>query len=254
MDKSRVSLEVDGLKIIGEVYSPSREGTHPALCLCHGIPRGTPPDPTDRGYPLLAERFCAEGFIVMIFNFRGTGLSEGNFDMLGWARDLEAALDYLYRLGGVDKGRISVMGFSGGAMVSVYVASRDKRVSSLVTCSCPTKLAFAADRERLEAFIERQRTISITGDSSPALSPEELAQGIEEISPLKWIDEISPRPLLIIHGESDEVVAPSQALELYQRAGSPKELVMVRGAKHRLRTDENAMSAALDWLKRANGL
>jgi len=250
--RSRTSLEVDGLKIIGEVYSPSKGTTYPALCLCHGIPRGEPRDHNDGGYPSFAEEFCAQGFIVMIFNFRGSGLSEGNFDMLGWTRDLEASLDYLYNFDGVDKDHISVIGFSGGAMVSIYVTSKDTRVSSLVSCSCPIKIFDSANREWLEAFIERQRTISISGGHSPCLSPEELTQGFEKIRPLKWIDKISPRPLLIIHGENDEVAAPSQALELYKQAGSPKELVMVKGAKHRLRTNEYAMSAVLNWLKRIN--
>jgi predicted acyl esterase len=89
MKIEKVSWISDGLKIVGEFYAPENPAALlPALVLCHGIPAKVK-GPDDRGYPLLAEWFCREGFFVLIFNFRGAGLSEGNFDLLGWARDLE---------------------------------------------------------------------------------------------------------------------------------------------------------------------
>ena len=140
MNKEGISLKVDDIELTGQLYLPMPKGrkNHPALCLCHGIPAG-PPDPSDRGYPLLAERFCSQGFLVLIFNFRGCGESEGNFDILGWCRDLEAAIDYVHQLEGMDKSHLSLMGFSGGAAVAVYVAAEDKRVSSVVACACPAE-------------------------------------------------------------------------------------------------------------------
>ncbi len=104
---------MDGLKLAAEVHRPEGLGPHPALCICHGVPAKRTPDPTDRGYPLLAEKFCGHGFVVLIFNFRGSGDSEGNFDILGWTRDLGAAIDHLCHLDEIDKSRLSVMGFSG---------------------------------------------------------------------------------------------------------------------------------------------
>ena len=63
-----VILEVDGLKLDGRLYLPG-EGDRtscPALCICHGIPAGSPLDHEDGGYPVLAERICYEGFAVFI--------------------------------------------------------------------------------------------------------------------------------------------------------------------------------------------
>ena len=104
MAVKEIRLKADGLELAGELHVPSRARDHPALCICHGIP-AAPPDPTDRGYTLLAQRFCHAGFISLIFNFRGAGRSEGNLDILGWSRDLQAALDFLYNLEEVDKAR-----------------------------------------------------------------------------------------------------------------------------------------------------
>jgi len=114
MEVKEIHLKADGLELVGELHVPSRDKAHPALCICHGIP-AVPPDPTDRGYTLLAQRFCHAGFTTLIFNFRGTGRSEGNLDILGWSRDLQAALDFLYDLKEINKTRFCLLGFSGGA-------------------------------------------------------------------------------------------------------------------------------------------
>ena len=57
-----------------------------------------------------------------------------------------------------------------------------------------------------------------------------------------------------MHGDSDDLIEPGQALRLYQRAGEPKELFLIQGGGHKLRTNEVAVSAALSWLKRVNNI
>ncbi|MBT3362624.1 MAG: alpha/beta fold hydrolase [Chloroflexi bacterium] len=254
MNQHKVELQVDGLNIVGEIFSPDIVGPHPALVLCHGIPSGNPKDPDDGGYHALARRYVGEGFIVMIFNFRGAGLSEGHFDILGWTRDLSAVLDYIYDYDGVDKTRLSVMGFSAGAKVSVYVAARDKRVSTLVSCCCPVRISFARDEQKIAELIEHQRQLSVSRGTLSPLTPQDLMKKFEHIAVLDCVDDISPRPLLIIHGDKDEVVDSAQAHELYDSAVEPKQLVMIEGAGHRLRLEHEAMQIATDWLKKANGL
>ncbi|MFC1983371.1 alpha/beta hydrolase, partial [Chloroflexota bacterium] len=135
MIKENVSLEVDNITLRGQLYLPGNEPQYPIVCVCHGIPSDKPPDPTDGGYPLLAETIYREGFMVLIFNFRGTGKSGGNLDLPGWTKDLRAAIDYLWSLDKADKQRLSLLGFSGGAAVSVCVAAQDGRVSSVAACA-----------------------------------------------------------------------------------------------------------------------
>ncbi len=250
----RVRLEVDGLRLVAEVYLPGGQGTRPSLCICHGVPAKRTPDPADRGYPVLAERFCGQGFAVLIFNFRGTGESEGNFDILGWTRDLEAAIDYLCQLDTVDRSRLSVMGFSGGALASVYCAAKDRRISSIVTCACPARFFDISEFSRIEEFLEHCRQVGIIRDSSFPPSVDEWARGFEAVSPLNWIHKIAPRPILIVHGDSDQTVDPSHAWELYHKAGKPKDIAIIAGGEHKLRLSEPAMSTALSWLKKVNGL
>ena len=248
--KKNITLTVDGLHLAGEVYFPKgTKGGHPALCLCHGIPSGQQHSPGDSGYPGLAQRLCAAGFVTMIFNFRGTGQSQGNLDMLGWTRDLKAAIDFLSNLDGVDKSRLCLLGSSGGAAVSVYVAANDPRVSSVVTLACPADFNFPPVKQPSESLIDHFRSIGVIRDTDFPHSMDEWLEGFSAVSPIRWVDRISPCPLLLIHGDKDEVVAVEHAFRLYEKAGEPKEIAIIPGAGHRLRLEEKAITTALNWLK-----
>jgi dipeptidyl aminopeptidase/acylaminoacyl peptidase len=248
MEVGEICLKADGLELAGELHVPSRDKVYPALCICHGIPAARP-DPTDKGYTLLAQRFCHAGFITLILNFRGTGRSEGNLDILGWSRDLQAALDFLYNLNEVDKTHFCLLGLSGGAAVSVYVAAHDRRISSVVTCGCPADFRSLSQKETSLDTIERFRQIGAIRDKNFPPSIQEWERGFEIISPIKWIDKISPRPLLLVHGDADELIPLEHARRLYQKAKEPKELKIIPGARHKLRLEQAAIDFVLDWLK-----
>jgi fermentation-respiration switch protein FrsA (DUF1100 family) len=243
-----ISLRVDDINISGQLYLPDGGAPYYTVCTCHGIPAGGIPDPSDRGYASLAEYLCSNGFAALIFNFRGTGSSGGNIDMPGWAKDLGAALDFLYTLAEVDKSRLSLLGFSGGAAVSVYVAAQDKRVTSMVAAACPAEFG-EWTRGDPQVLIGHFRDIGAIRDKDFPASAQEWLDGFKVIKPIDHIARISPRPLFIVHGSADDVVSVEDARRLYARAGEPKELAIVEGAGHRLRHDERAMALVVDWLK-----
>ncbi|MGD9118032.1 MAG: alpha/beta fold hydrolase [Dehalococcoidia bacterium] len=242
-----VNLERDGINIVGQLYLPEGKIPYHTVCTCHGIPAG-PPDPNDRGYASLAEYLCSEGLAALIFNFRGTGLSGGNIDMLGWTRDLTAMLDYLYALDEVDKSRLTLLGFSGGAAVSVCVAARDKRVSAMVSGACPAGFGEWTRRDP-QTLIEHFREVGAIRDKDFPASPQKWLDGFKAVRPIDYIARISPRPLLLVHGDKDETVSVDDAQRLYAKAGEPKKLAIIEGAGHRLRHDEKAMAIVLEWLK-----
>ncbi len=248
--KRSFTLTVDDLHLPGEVYFPeAAEWPCPALCLCHGIPSGQQPSPDDRGYPALAERFCAAGFVTLIFNFRGTGLAQGNLDILGWTRDLKAAIDYLCSMDEVDRSRLCLLGSSAGAAVSVYVAANDPRMSSVITFACPANFGFLANKQQVNSLLDHFRSIGLIKDADFPPSIDGWLDSFNTVSPIRYIQKISPRPLLLIHGEKDDLVPVEHAYRLYEKAGEPKELVIIPGAGHRLRLEEKAVTTALDWLK-----
>jgi len=186
---------------------------------------------------------------VLIFNFRGTGASGGNFDLLGWSRDLKAAVNYLWALPEVDKSRLSLLGFSGGAAVSIFVAAQDSRVSSIVACACPAEFTSLIEVEDTQSVVAYFRSLGVIRDRAFPPSIEPWFDGFRIVSPIKHVAQIAPRPLLLVHGSQDGVVAVADAWELYREAGEPRQIVIIEGAEHRLRQDERAMATVIDWLK-----
>jgi len=244
-----VVLELDDITIIGQLFLPDTKNRYPVVCLCHGIPSGNPPDPEDGGYPLLAEQICREGFAVFIFNFRGTGDSGGNLDILGWTRDLQAVINYLCEIDGSEKSGIALIGFSAGAAVSVYCGSRDERVARVAACACPADFSLILEGNGWQSYIDRFRKIGAIVDDDFPSSVEEWLNNFREVTPVDHIDNISPRQLLLVHGDMDETVPVSHAHRLFEKAGEPKKLVIIEGAGHRLRQDERVVGTLLDWLK-----
>lgn len=246
MPRRAVTLWVDGIDISGWLYLPGDEAPYPVVCVCHGIPT-KPPEPDDGGYPELAESVCRHGLAVFIFNFRGTGASGGNLDILGWTRDLKAVLDYLRALPEVDRSYLALLGFSGGAAVAVYLASQEKRVSAVAACACPADFSLFLDKP--QPLVDHFRSIGAIRDKDFPRSAPDWFDGFRVVSPIEHVAGIAPRPLLLVHGDRDETVAVDDASRLYARAGEPKQLVIVGGAGHRLRQDAQAMAVVTDWLE-----
>lgn len=253
MIKKIVGITVDELKIFGNLYLPAGDGgPYPVVCICHGIP-GQSPDTGGGGYSALAERICGQGLGAMIFNFRGTGRSEGDFDMMGWTRDLRMVLDYLYCVPEVDNSRVSLLGFSGGAAVAIYVAASEKQISAVASCACPAEPDFV-DEYDPQSIVDYFRGIGLIAERGFPASVEEWLDGFRQVNALKHVAKIAPRPLLLVHGSADEVVKVSQAHRLYDEAGEPKQLNIIDGAGHNLRQDDGTMTIAIDWLKARAGI
>ncbi len=248
MYKDYVVLEVEGISIVGQVLLTDEASAAPMVCLCHGAPSGEPPQPGDGGYPELAERFCREGYNAFFFNFRGAGDSGGNIDFLGWTHDLGAVIDYLSETNRNGEAGIYLVGFSAGAAISICVASRDKRVNSVAACACPANFGLFTSVDP-QSIIDRYRDIGAIRDEGFPPSLEEWFDGLKQIIPGDHIGGMAPRPILLVHGSRDETVPVEHAYELYGKARDPKKLVIIKGAGHHLRRDEQVIGNILAWLK-----
>ncbi len=244
-------LKIEDLRLVGQMYFPSG-GTppFPAVILCHGIPTGQPPDPGDGGYPALAARLASHGLAAFTFNFRGAGLSGGNFDIAGWSRDLAAVVEHAWNLDAIDDSRVAAIGFSAGAAVAIYVAAEDKRIAAVAACAAPADFSSIYAPAHAPGSLAYFRQIGIIRETDFPASLEDWLNGFRRVNALHSVAGIAPRPLLLVHGSQDKVVTPENSQRLYSAAGEPKELVILEGAEHRLRLHEGAVKALLEWLTR----
>ncbi len=257
MKEEEIAIQVENLTLRGRAYWPEGvfcpEEERPFLILCHGIPRaGTVTEKTasgeeeDGGYPALARQCADLGMPVFHFNFRGTGESEGDFDLSGWARDLTAFLDYWEKRGAL---RFYLCGFSAGAAVSACVASADLRVEKLILAACPASFRELFPPESLEQLLSRFREAGIIHDPDFPPDPGQWLENIYAVEPLQCMAGLSPRPLLLLHGTGDELIPFSHAFRLFRRAGRGRNLIILPGARHQLRRENKAVDICLRWLE-----
>jgi alpha-beta hydrolase superfamily lysophospholipase len=65
------------------------------------------------------------------------------------------------------------------------------------------------------------------------------------------VGEISPRPLLLIHGTDDEILSDACSRDIHRRAAEPKEILLYPGCRHGLDECREAVDRTLlTWLRR----
>ncbi len=91
------------------------------------------------------------------------------------------------------------------------------------------------------AVVINAGVISETVIAVAALSSQTAGAGV--------VDRLSPKPVIFIHGEADEVLPPSCSRDLHARAGDPKELILYPGCLHGLDQCREALDRDLTrWL------
>jgi dipeptidyl aminopeptidase/acylaminoacyl peptidase len=267
--KRAVEFYSEGFKLCGDVYTPDGLApgeTRSAVLLCHGY-TGV----KDLYLPDNARILNQAGYIVMTFDYKGWGESEGSRSRLapyGRVADVQAAMTFLGMQSEVDENRIGLYGTSyGGATVS-WVGAIDQRPQCIVSVVGIGHGARWMSRVRrvdewfdlLERSKSDREQRATTGDSqmverSDILLPDrqsaELAAAARRNNPAavgtipmeyvddtigfnpEWIvDKISPRPILFITSDNDRLVLQEESEQLYAHAKEPKKLVVLKGYGH----------------------
>lgn len=246
-------INSEGLRLRGHLARPPATAGGPGsvrhgLVVCHGFPAGPGGAATAaRTYPHLADRIAADtGWVVLTFNFRGTGDSEGNFSLGGWVADLKAAVDHLLEVTDVDG--VWLAGFSTGGSLALCAAGEDDRVGGVAAFSAPSDFdAWASDPKR---FLEHCRSIGVVRDAQFPRDFGAWAREITDIRPMSLIGKVPPRSVLLVHGADDDLVSVMDARALADAAEGHVELRIVSGAGSRLRHDPRAIAVLLGWLDR----
>lgn len=150
------------------------------------------------------------GISVFLFDYRGYGRSQGTPSEEGVYQDALAAAEYLVRSKRVKPERLVLFGRSLGAAVAAEVASRQKAAGLILESAFP--------------------------------SVESVARAHYFGLPMHWflgarfrlIDRLPKLslPLLVIHGDQDEIIPIELGRQVFELAREPKSFYAVPGADH----------------------
>lgn len=185
----------------------------------------------------------AEGFNVLVLDYRGYGRSAGTPSLAGLQLDIDAAMRALLERRGVDPRRIVLFGQSLGGALAIHYAARGAHRASLraVIADSPFSDYRGIVREKMAGFF-----LTWPLQWLPVLTVD------NDYSPRAAAPAVSPLPLLLIHGERDITVPPHHSRSLFEAAAEPKELWLAPGAGHIQALRDPALRRRLsDYVRRA---
>lgn len=215
-----VRLETsDGLELGAWYRAPPPDG--PVLVVFNGNAGNR------AGRATLGSRFAAEGFGVLLFDYRGYGGNPGSPTEAGLARDARAAARFV-----TDR--------SPGHPVVYYGESLGAAVAvELATAKPPSVIILR----------------------SPFTSLPDVASVHYPFLPVDWLlkddypslDRITSvgGPLLVVAGSDDATIPLAQSRALFEAADEPKAMVVIDGADHNdseLATGPQLLEAAVDFI------
>ena len=123
-------------------------------------------------------------------------------------------------------GRVGAIGYSAGAVSVILSAARNPQIGAVVAVApynCVDEVWQTGRPALMPAFLH-DWTLWLT----------EKREGFDraDVCPVNVVDQIAPRPLLVIHGTDDRRILESQARRLFAAADQPKTLWLVPGATH----------------------
>ena len=216
----------DGILLKGWLVKPEHlRAKNPAIIICHGV------GANKSDFTELAVLLSKRGYVVLFFDFRAHGESEGYRTSLGFheQKDIIAALHFFKTRSEIDPKRLGIYGFSMGGSAALLAAAHTHAFSAVVVDSAFTSLRDQA-RDAITGFYHLP--------SFPFLQLTMLGYqlyfqtSVDAVSPVSAIALISPAPVLIIAGEGDQLIPADNGRKLFAAAGEPKELWIIPGADH----------------------
>ena len=268
----------EGVRLGAEVFALKANAGKilPTIVMCHGW------GGTAKGLRSDAVVFARAGYLVVTFDYRGWGASDGRVILAGEKNEegsgprvkeirevvdpIEQTTDLLNAIHWVqdekqcDRGRIGLWGssFSGGHVV--YAAARDPRVKATVS-QVPAfdgRWAINTSRMRVATYGgATQRARGKTGypePGSPSIGKLKGAPILEKIgryAPVEDAARLSSCATLFILAENEELFDNKEhGILAHSKAKGPKKLVIVPGIKHYgiyREAKKRAQKLAIEW-------
>ena len=207
----------------------------PSVCLlAHGFMGSK-----HRPYITRLSQRLSQHFDIITFDFRGHGASGGVCNGTKEFYDVKAVIDYAKNR----YEKIALIGFSLGGIEGIYTVAKFQGVDALVTVSVPADVEAIRPKAKWLFWMANNyfgRLVLrkwVRLDSAPQFP-----------KPATAIGQVSPTPILIVHGSQDALVDVKQAEILYQKAKEPKELVIIEGMKHPPNLPPEFYDAVENWL------
>jgi dipeptidyl aminopeptidase/acylaminoacyl peptidase len=188
-----VTFSSGGCRLLGAFYRAAGNGPRPTALLVHGLP-GVEKN-LDVAYAMRDA-----GWNCLLFHFRGSWGSQGDYSLFQLTDDLYAAADWAVQQQSVDPRRLALVGHSMGGYIALTAAAHDPRFRAIVAI-CPLASPVRAPLS-LDLFDEFANMLH-------GVTPTELRSQYEALPAIEAsASGLAGRPILMITGGQDDVFPP----------------------------------------------
>jgi len=210
------------------------EKTYPMIVYIHGGPEAAVQNGWVTSYGTWGQVAAARGYFVFMPNYRASSGRGVDFTMAGYGDlvgveydDVIDGIDHLIGIGYADIDRVGIGGGSYGGYFSAWSATRHT-----------DRFAAAVMFVGISNQISKRNTTDIPWEDYLVhwgYWTHEDWQDVYSRSPVKYANQ-SLTPTLILHGDADPRVHPSQSLEMYRalklHGKAPVRLIWYEGEGH----------------------
>lgn len=233
----------DGGTIEGVLTKPVgfRDGTRYPLIV---NPHGGPSSASTEGFSSANQLLASNGFLVLQINFRGSsnyGQEHLNANRNNWGigdyDDIMKGVDYVIAQGWADPDRMVAYGWSYGGYMTFWMSTQTGRFKLISPGAGLTNLYSMYSTTDIPAYLGW-----FFG------TPWDNEDIYRRLSPIRHVKNVTS-PMLIMHGENDARVPPTQADEFYKALRDlGKEVTYVRYPRQGHGISETRL--AMDRLRR----
>jgi alpha-beta hydrolase superfamily lysophospholipase len=220
-------------------------GGKDTVLLCHGLGASK-----SNALPM-AEHLLRGGYNVFAFDFRAHGDSAGQVTTFGdeERRDVLAAVAWVKRERSDKARHVFGVGASMGAAALVTAACdgspQGRAIEAVAVYGTYDDLGAltrtVCDRQFPPPLNWLGRYISVP------LASLHAGSNLHGFAPADRLDRLPPRPILVIHGRSDEIIAFEHGRRLYERAREPKQSLWLDGDHNSVLNDADAARAVREF-------
>ncbi|MGQ9644902.1 MAG: alpha/beta hydrolase family protein, partial [Ignavibacterium sp.] len=191
--------EKDNITLAGTLTYPKENKKYPAVVLITGSGAQNRDEEifNHRPFLVIADHLTKNGFVVLRFDDRGYGESEGSHSLattMDFAEDVRSAVNYLKTRDEVDKNKIGLIGHSEGGMIAPIVASSNDNIAFIILMAAPgvpgdsllylqTELIYKAEGQNTEKI---QQTLKVLREVYAILKSDEKDTSLREKLKIKF--------------------------------------------------------------------
>lgn len=192
----------------------------------------------------LAEELSQRGYTTVRFDPSGTwesGDDISDYTTTQYLADVKNVLEHMLREG--DYKHILLGGHSKGGFIAMLYATRDPRISVVLSIMSPYSLGRPSNKEIIEKWKNEGYRISqrdVPGKTEKKEFRVPYAHAVDRLqyNVLNDIKKFHGR-LILVAGELDKTVLPEDIKLIFDKANEPKEFILMENIGHDYRHNDN---------------